>query len=138
VVTPKALLIAASIVVVALLAVFGVSRCGSSAAAPAAAPHTTTTPRSGLPTIAASDLPAEARSVLALIDRGGPYHYRQDNTVFSNFEGLLPARANGYYHEFTVVTPGSPDRGPRRLVAGRDGDVYYTADHYESFRQVIR
>jgi ribonuclease T1 len=37
-----------------------------------------------------------------------------------------------------VATPGSPDRGERRLIVGRDGDIYYTSDHYESFRQVVR
>ncbi|HEY2794379.1 MAG TPA: ribonuclease domain-containing protein, partial [Micromonosporaceae bacterium] len=95
-------------------------------------------PKSGLPTIAASALPSEAQSTLALIDRGGPYPYKQDNTVFSNFEGLLPKRPSGYYREYTVVTPGSPDRGTRRLVVGKNGDIYYTDDHYESFRQVVR
>jgi ribonuclease T1 len=96
------------------------------------------TPRSGLPTVAVADLPTGARETLALIDRGGPYPYRQDNTVFANQEGLLPARPRGYYREYTVVTPGSADRGMRRLVLGADGDVYYTSDHYTSFRQVLR
>jgi ribonuclease T1 len=98
----------------------------------------TATPRSGLATIAPADLPPEARDTIALIDRGGPYPYRQDGTVFSNVEGRLPARPTGYYHEFTVRTPGLPDRGPRRLVLGANGDLYYTDDHYDSFRQVIR
>jgi ribonuclease T1 len=35
-----------------------------------------------------------------------------------------------------VSTPGSPDRGARRIITGRDGEFYYTADHYESFRRV--
>ncbi len=142
-VTSRALLIAASIVVVALLAVFGLSRCGSDSVADRSAsvrsaPAATATPKSGLPTIAAADLPPEARAVLAVIDKGGPYRYKQDNTVFSNFEGLLPKQAASYYHEYTVVTPGSLDRGERRLIVGHSGDVYYTSDHYESFRQVIR
>lgn len=96
------------------------------------------TPRSDLPTVAVDELPAEARETLALIDRGGPYPYRQDNTVFSNVEGRLPRRPHGYYREYTVRTPGSRDRGARRLVVGADGDIYYTEDHYETFRQVIR
>lgn len=81
---------------------------------------------------------AEAVIMLSLIDRGGPYRYAQDGTVFGNNEGLLPKHARGYYHEYTVVTPESKDRGTRRLIVGRLGDVYYTSDHYESFRQVIR
>ena len=58
--------------------------------------------------------------------------------MFGNIEGLLPARPRGYDHEYTVPTPGSADRGARRLVAGDDGDVYWTDDHYETFRQVRR
>jgi ribonuclease T1 len=137
-ITPRALLIAAGIVVIALFAVLGLDRCSSGSTAPGGVHATGPTPRSGLPTVAASALPAQAQSVLALIDKGGPYPYKQDNTVFSNFEKLLPKRASGYYHEYTVVTPGSPDRGERRLVVGQDGDIYYTSDHYESFRQVVR
>ncbi len=139
-ITHRALIIAASIVIVLVLAVYGLVRCGSGASSPVgAAPGVAAaTPSSGLPTVAVAALPAQARSVLALIDKGGPYRYAQDNTVFGNNEGLLPKRARGYYHEYTVATPGSSDRGERRLIVGRDGDVYYTSDHYNSFRQVIR
>jgi ribonuclease T1 len=143
-VAPRALLLAAAIVVTALLTVLGVDSCSSSGIVPGGSSAATVsgpdrqTPSSGLPTVPVSALPAEARSVLAAIDRGGPYAHRQDDTVFGNFEALLPERPDGYYHEFTVATPGSPDRGERRLVVGQDGDIYYTSDHYESFRQVIR
>jgi ribonuclease T1 len=58
--------------------------------------------------------------------------------VFQNRENLLPQKPSGYYREYTVETPGSPDRGPRRIVTGADGEMYYTDDHYESFRRVIR
>ena len=81
--------------------------------------------------------PAEERGAieraLALIDAGGPFPYRQDGTVFSNREHLLPAKARGYYREYTVPTPGSPDRGARRIVTGLGGEAYYTDDHYRSF-----
>jgi ribonuclease T1 len=84
--------------------------------------------------------PAEERSAiektLALIDAGGPFPYRQDGTVFSNREHLLPAEAHGYYHEYTVPTPGSFDRGARRIVMGRAGEAYYTDDHYRSFWRI--
>ena len=73
---------------------------------------------------------------LALIRAGGPYPYRQDDGVFGNREGLLPRQPSGYYREYTVVTPGSDDRGPRRIIFGADGDRYWTADHYASFRQI--
>ena len=102
------------------------------------APATAATPRSHLPGVGLADLPAQARQTLNLVDRGGPYPYPQDNTVFGNQEGRLPAQPVGYYREYTVVTPGSADRGTRRLVVGADGDVYYTGDHYASFRQVLR
>jgi ribonuclease T1 len=92
---------------------------------------------SGLPTIKYERLPAQARETIALIQRGGPFPYRQDGAVFQNRERLLPRKPNGYYHEYTVETPGSPDRGARRIIAGGEGELYYTDDHYDSFRQVV-
>jgi len=90
----------------------------------------------GLATVRSSELPVQARQVLRLIDAGGPFPYPQDGTVFGNAERLLPAHPRGWYHEYTVPTPGSPDRGARRIVAGQDGVRYYTADHYESFARI--
>lgn len=87
----------------------------------------------GLATVAASALPAEARRTLQLIDQGGPFPYERDGAVFGNVERLLPRQERGWYREYTVRTPGERDRGARRIVAGRDGTCYYTADHYESF-----
>lgn len=84
-------------------------------------------------TVSTEDLPREAQQVLATIRRGGPYRYRQDGVTFENRERLLPPHPKGWYREFTVTTPGSADRGPRRLILGRDGRVWYTADHYRSF-----
>ncbi|MEU7134295.1 ribonuclease domain-containing protein [Streptomyces sp. NPDC046261] len=81
-----------------------------------------------------SDLPSQAHDTLRLIDKGGPYPYPKDGTVFSNREGVLPKQAGGYYHEYTVKTPGSPDRGARRIVTGeKTHEDYYTADHYKTF-----
>ncbi|MEH0109292.1 ribonuclease domain-containing protein [Tersicoccus sp. MR15.9] len=92
--------------------------------------------RSGLPTVAASALPRQAQQTLDLIRRGGPYPYEQDGSVFGNFERILPSRPRGYYHEYTVRTPGESDRGARRIIAGSDGEKYWTADHYASFRAI--
>lgn len=91
-----------------------------------------------LPTVAATRLPAEARETLALIDEGGPFPYAKDGAVFGNFERELPRHQRGYYHEYTVKTPGESDRGARRIVTGQGGEIYYTDDHYKSFRAVLR
>ena len=93
---------------------------------------------SDLPAVAYQDLPPEAHDTIALIDQGGPFPYSKDGSTFQNREGLLPDRPPPYYQEYTVVTPGESDRGARRIVAGDDGDLYYTADHYASFHEVIR
>ncbi|MFD5271193.1 ribonuclease domain-containing protein [Streptomyces sp. NPDC058335] len=92
----------------------------------------------GTATVRVSELPAEARRTLDLIDAGGPFPYAEDGAVFGNFEGLLPRHERGYYHEYTVPTPGSRDRGARRIVTGQGGEIYYTDDHYDSFRAVLR
>ena len=92
-----------------------------------------------------ADLPPEALHTLRLIQRGGPFPYpRKDGSTFGNFEKRLPQQARGYYREYTVPTPGSHNRGARRIIAGsgRSGDVatsgeyYYTDDHYRSFRRI--
>jgi len=95
-------------------------------------------PESGLPLVPLSDLPPEAADTLALIDAGGPFPEAEDGGTFGNFEGLLPDRDRGYYKEYTVETPGSDDRGARRIVAGAGGELYWTADHYESFERISR
>jgi len=89
-------------------------------------------------TVKESRLPAEARQTLLLIDAGGPFPYAKDGSVFGNFERLLPEHERGYYREYTVPTPGSRDRGARRIVTGQGDEIYYTDDHYDSFRAVLR
>lgn len=93
-------------------------------------------------TVALADLPPEARQTEQLIRSGGPFPYAKDGTVFGNRERLLPREARGYYREYTVRTPGSRDRGARRIVCGgqvptRPDACYYTADHYASFRRIV-
>ncbi len=87
--------------------------------------------------IVVADLPPEARATLALIRAGGPFPYARDGAVFGNREERLPKRPLGYYREYTVPTPGRDDRGPRRIVTGRGGELYYSADHYRTFRRII-
>jgi guanyl-specific ribonuclease Sa len=89
-------------------------------------------------TIDASALPAQARDTLARIARGGPFAHRQDGSVFQNRERELPSRPRGWYREYTVETPGSDDRGARRIVTGGDppGEYWYSDDHYRSFRRI--
>jgi ribonuclease T1 len=92
----------------------------------------------GLDAIAVGDLPPEGQATLRLIAAGGPFPYRQDGVTFQNRERILPARGGGYYREYTVRTPGSPTRGARRIVVGRQPiERYYTADHYASFRLIV-
>ncbi len=94
-------------------------------------------PVSGLTWIDEAKLPAQAKETLELIRAGGPYPYpRNDDQTFGNREGLLPKKSTGYYKEYTVVTPGSQDRGERRIIKGAGGELYYTADHYQSFRRI--
>ena len=99
-----------------------------------------------LASVALAELPPEARQTLNLIQRGGPFPYpNKDGSIFGNFEKRLPQQPRGYYREYTVPTPGSGDRGARRIVAGRgspendaanSGEYYYSGDHYRSFRKI--
>jgi guanyl-specific ribonuclease Sa len=83
-------------------------------------------------------LPPEAVATLEQIKGGGPFPYDRDGSVFQNRERRLPDRPRGYYREYTVPTPGSPDRGARRIVTGGEPPevYYYTDDHYRSFRHL--
>jgi ribonuclease T1 len=98
--------------------------------------HSTSAHSQTVGTVALSALPIDARRTIALIQSGGPYPYSRDGAVFRNAERLLPKEPSGYYHEYTVPTPGEADRGARRIITGADGEYYYTADHYESFKRV--
>jgi len=83
--------------------------------------------------ITRDELPPEALDTLDLIADGGPFPFDRDGITFQNRERLLPQKPRGYYREYTVITPGESDRGARRIIAGEDGELYYTADHYDSF-----
>ena len=93
-------------------------------------------PREAIAEVPAAQLPAEARATIALIQSKGPFPYAKDGSVFGNREAILPKQPRGYYREYTVKTPGQRNRGARRIVAGRGGELYYTDDHYNSFRRI--
>ncbi|MFI8080417.1 ribonuclease domain-containing protein [Kitasatospora sp. NPDC086009] len=123
----------------------GASATGPKPSAPKSSPPAGTTPAPAggwVPTdpaladVCRTKLPAQAVDTLGLIAKGGPYPYRSDGIVFENRENRLPRKASGYYHEYTVVTPGSGDRGARRVVTGGTGEQYWTADHYGSFLEI--
>jgi ribonuclease T1 len=92
-------------------------------------------------TVALTQLPEQARQTEQLIRSGGPFPYAKDGSVFGNRERQLPREKRGYYREYTVKTPGSRDRGARRIVCGGAKPAapeacYYTADHYTSFKRI--
>ncbi len=86
--------------------------------------------------IALAELPAEARDTLRLIRRQRPFPYPRDGAVFGNYELHLPRRPRGYYHEYTVRTPGTHSRGARRIVCGPLPECYYSGDHYRTFQRI--
>ncbi len=92
-------------------------------------------------TVRLAELPRQGQETYELIRQGGPFPYDKDGTVFGNRERLLPAEKRGYYREYTVKTPGSRDRGARRIVCGGPSRAphacFYTADHYASFRKIV-
>jgi ribonuclease T1 len=96
--------------------------------------------RPALEVVAAAALPKEARATLERIHQGGPFPYSRDGVVFGNREHILPAQPRGYYHEYTVPTPGVRTRGARRIVCGGDvtlvSECYYSDDHYQTFQRI--
>lgn len=109
----------------------------SGSAAPTPAAVAPASPTTDLPTVTFDELPPQAATTLALIGNGGPYPYPKDGVTFQNRERILPAQKTGFYQEYTVTTPGSSDRGARRIITGRDGSRFYTDDHYASFHEVV-
>jgi len=93
--------------------------------------------------VALASLPREAQQTEQLIRAGGPFPYAKDGVVFANREGRLERHPRGYYHEYTVPSPGARDRGARRIVCGgakptEPDDCFYTEDHYNSFHRIVK
>jgi len=115
----------------------------SSVASSAPSVHASTPSKSasGLDTCQISSLPREAATTIESIRHGGPFGSQRDGIVFGNFEHHLPNQKRGYYHEYTVPTPGAKTRGTRRVITGgapltAPPEFYYTGDHYETFCQI--
>ena len=93
-------------------------------------------------TISLAQLPPEAQATDRLIRAGGPFKNHKDGVVFGNRERILPAKARGFYHEYTVATPGAHNRGARRIVCGGTPPTapqtcYYSGDHYATFQRIV-
>lgn len=127
---------------VVAVVVLGVTGCGPrttpGAHSPAPASGTAVPWAHGMRVVPASALPAEAQRTLRLIASHGPFPYSKDGEVFGNYEGALPREPRGYYHAYTVPSPGSAGRGARRIVTGSGDEAYYTQDHYRTFVAVVR
>lgn len=127
--------------VISLLAAAGIIIPGLSEEGPPAPTPGPSTPVQEQPVPEGAPIDASAEEIegitltLAAIATGD-LPYEEDGGTFQNREGLLPDRPLGYYSEYTVETPGSLDRGARRLVIGDGGETYYTADHYSSFTEI--
>ena len=96
--------------------------------------------QNALTTVTKAQLPGEAAETLRLIKAGGPFPFSEDGVLFRNSAAMLPQHPRGYYHAYTVRTPGSADRGQRRVVCGgqrkQTSDCYYTDDYYTSFKRI--
>jgi ribonuclease T1 len=93
--------------------------------------------------VSLANLPPEARRTDQLIHSGGPFPYPRDGVVFGNYEKRLPKEPRGYYHEYTVPTPGARTRGARRIICGGNTPTepvacFYTEDHYSSFHRIVK
>lgn len=98
---------------------------------------TATTADAAVGSICYTKLPSQAYDTLDLIASNGPFPYSQDGVVFQNREGVLPSQSSAYYHEYTVITPGSSTRGAKRIVTGKKTqEDYYTSDHYVTFNLI--
>ncbi len=78
----------------------------------------------------------DLKPTLDRIERGEANRHRNDGTSFQNREGRLPRKPNGYYKEYVHPTPGEKGPGPQRIIIGQDGEVWYTADHYKTFKKI--
>lgn len=105
-------------------------------AGPSSAQKSARTEPQAIGEITLAELPKEARETVRLIRKGGPFPYAKDGVTFGNREAQLPKQKRGYYREYTVKTPGERTRGARRIVKGFGGELYFSDDHYNSFKRI--
>lgn len=53
---------------------------------------------------------------------------------YGNYEEVLPV--DDVYYECDIDTEGKTSRGKKRIVYSKDGDIWYTEDHYDTFKQL--
>jgi ribonuclease T1 len=144
----RGVIVVAAVLAVAVIVLFGGLLGGGAGSSPSAtrptasaapgAPSVGISLPSGVSACTLAGLSSQAKDTVAEIFDGGPFPYRQDGVIFDNRERRLPGEPHGYYHEYTVRTPGSADRGARRVIAGGTTPtapevLYYTGNHYASF-----
>ena len=78
----------------------------------------------------------DLQPTLDRIAKGQQNSHRNDGTTFQNRERRLPAKPSGYYKEYVHPTPNISGPGPQRVIIGKDGDIWYTPDHYQTFRRI--
>jgi len=93
--------------------------------------------------VSLASLSPEAQRTDQLILSGGPFPFSRDGVVFGNYEKSLPHEPRGWYHEYTVPTPGVRSRGARRIICGGNPPTepeacFYTEDHYNSFHRIVK
>jgi filamentous hemagglutinin len=72
------------------------------------------------------------------IREGRQLNHRNDGGIFSNRERRLPTADRDTYREFVYTQRGIPFPGPARIILNRQGQVWFTGDHYNSFIKVTK
>lgn len=62
--------------------------------------------------------------------------YRHDGIEFKNIERRLPSKPRSYYREWVHPTKGLRGPGPQRVLSGKEGELFYTWDHYSHFVKI--
>ena len=78
----------------------------------------------------------DLKPTLDRIERGEANRHRNDGAQFQNRENRLPRKPSGYYKEYVHPTPGENGPGPQRIIIGKQGEIWYTADHYKTFKKI--
>lgn len=142
----------AGILLVLVAGAYVAKSCGllDSAPEPSPSPPSRTTPaapvplETRIPDVTIRDLEGKVvqrgevdlSKTLERIERNERLSFRNDGAAFANRENRLPRKPSGYYREWVHPTSSLPGPGPQRVVTGDGGEIFYTADHYKSFRRL--